>query len=322
MRIAIVLPVFNDWESFGLLLKDLGEQQFCDRYRICVMAIDDGSSKVPLASEFSDRLGKVKELKIVRLVSNLGHQRAIAVGLVFAFKTLQFDAIIVMDSDGEDRPSDLAKLLAHWNRNPTSIIVARRARRSETLSFRCFYVVYKALFRALTGQTINFGNFCLIPKNALQSLVHNSAIWNNLAVAIKRSGLTYDDLPIDRGVRLRGVSRMNFVSLALHGISGISVYADVICVRIVTAAVATGLTAILGLTTVVCIRFMTEWAIPGWASYTAGALAILFSQALLMAGLALLQLVSLRSLRLFMPFTDAMNYVAAKPSEINMRSKR
>ena len=242
MRVAIVLPVFNDWEFFGLLLKHLGEQEFTGRCSICVVAVDDGSSDVPLpTNKFIDRLGKVEELKIIRLASNLGHQRAIAVGLVSTFKSSKFDAVVVMDSDGEDRPSDVAKLLAHWDLHPTRIIVARRARRLESFFFRCFYVLYKMLFRALTGQTINFGNFCLIPKNALQSLVHNPAIWNNLAAAIKRSRLACTYIPIDRGARLSGVSQMNFVSLALHGISAISVYSDVVFIRIVAMALVTSL---------------------------------------------------------------------------------
>jgi polyisoprenyl-phosphate glycosyltransferase len=96
-------------------------------------------------TEFNDRLGKVEELKIIRLASNLGHQRAIAVGLVSTFKNSKYDAVVVMDSDGEDRPSDFAKLLAHWDLHPTRIIVARRARRLEsfffdasTFSTRCY----------------------------------------------------------------------------------------------------------------------------------------------------------------------------------------
>jgi hypothetical protein len=319
MRVAIVLPVFNDWDSFGLLLKDLGEQEFADRYRICVAAIDDGSSNVPPISKFNDQLGKVEELKIIHLASNLGHQRAISVGMVSAFKSQEFDAVVVMDSDGEDRPSDVVKLLEHWDQHPTQIIVARRARRSEPLLFRCFYVLYKVLFRALTGQTINFGNFCLIPKNALQSLVHNPATWNNLAAAIKRSRLACAYLPIDRGVRLSGISKMNFVSLVLHGISAISVYSDVVLVRIISMAVVTGLIMMVGLAGVVYIRLMTDWAIPGWASYMVAALAIIFSQSLLMAALALLQLVSLRSLNPFVPVVDTMKFVVEELSKKNNR---
>ena len=320
MWVAIVLPVFNDWESFGLLLKLLGEQEFSGRYEICVIAVDDGSSYGHRAADFNDRLGKIKELRIIRLSSNLGHQRAIAVGMVSAFKSSKFDAVVVMDSDGEDRPSDVAKLLAHWDRDPARIITAKRARRSESLFFRCFYVVYKVLFRGLTGQVVNFGNFCLIPRNALQSLVHDPAIWNNLAAAIKRSRLACASIPIDRGARLSGVSKLNFLGFALHGISAISVFSDVVFIRIVAMAAVTGLIVLIGIAIVVYIRLATQLAIPGWASYMTGALAIIFSQTLLMAGLALLQVVSLRSLNPFVPVTDAMKFVVDELSETREHS--
>ena len=278
MRVAIVLPIFNDWVSFGLLLKNLGEQQFARHYRISVRAIDDGSSDAQVACDFSGRLGMIEELKIIRLGSNLGHQRSIAVGLVDAFKSSTFDAVVVMDSDGEDRPSDVERLIQHYNEHPTSIIVAKRKRRSEALLFRCFYVLYKVLFRALTGQAINFGNFCLIPKNALRSLVHNPAAWNNLAAAIQRSGLAQSDILVERGFRLSGVSRMNLVSLTLHGISAISVYADIVFVRIITIAMFIGIIVFLGIAAIAYIRLATEWAIPGWASYMTGLLSIILSQ--------------------------------------------
>jgi hypothetical protein len=173
------------------------------------------------------------------------------------------------------------------------------------------------LFRVLTGRRINFGNFCLIPNYALRALVHNPAAWNNLAAAINRSGLARRDIPIDRGTRLSGRSQMNFVSLALHGISAISVYADIVFIRIVTIAAVTAGIVLLGLATVVYIRLATKWAIPGWASYMFGLLSIILGQSLLMVGLALLQLVSLRSLNPFVPIADAMNFVANESSETN-----
>ena len=315
IRVAVVMPVFNDWDSFGVVLKHLGEHEFGSRYRICVVAVDDGSSDVARASSFADRLGKVEELKVIRLASNLGHQRAIAVGMVSAFQKSEFDAVVIMDCDGEDRPSDVAKLLANWDRHPTLITVARRARRSESFLFRCFYAFYKVLFWAMTGEAINFGNFCVIPQNALQSLVHNPAIWNNLAATIKRSRLACAYIPIDRGKRISGESRLNFVDFALHGISAISVYSDVVVIRIVAMAIVTGLLTMVGVAIVVYIRLATELAIPGWASYMTGALTIIFSQTLLMAGLALLQLVSLRSLNQFVPTVDARKFVAEETSE-------
>jgi glycosyltransferase involved in cell wall biosynthesis len=310
-KIGIVTPVYNDWSAFALLLEKLGAHTGNNNYDMHVIAVDDGSFHSP-PTDIRERLGGVTDLQIVRLASNLGHQRAIAVGLVTAFEANNFDAVVIMDSDGEDRPADVYTLLAGWEEQPNVVFVARRAQRSETISFRCLYRLYKALFRILTGHSIGFGNFCLLPKSALQELVHNPAIWNNLAAAIKRSPGPRIELPINRGHRLSGASRMNFVSLALHGISAISVYIDVVLVRIIITALLIGAAVLAGLLAVVVIKFATDWAIPGWASYVTGLLTIIFIQTLLMAGLALFQLLSFRSLKPFVPVSDAMAFVADK----------
>jgi polyisoprenyl-phosphate glycosyltransferase len=308
--VAVVTPVFNDWEAFGLLLEDLGKQKAADRFLIHVFAVDDGSTTCPTADAFTSRLGNIERLHIMRLTGNLGHQRAIAVGLVAAFKVSGFTAVVVMDCDGEDRPMDVFQLLEKAKEYPGSIIVAKRAQRSESIVLRAMYRLYKALFRALTGQSITFGNFCLIPTPALQALVHNPAIWNHLAAAIKRSKTDFVEIPIDRGPRLRGISRMNFVSLALHGIGAISVYTDVVFVRIIMAAGITGLVVLLCLGGIFGIRLGTDWAIPGWATYVTASLTIIFLQALLFASIALFQLLSLRSMRPFIPITDARVFLS------------
>jgi polyisoprenyl-phosphate glycosyltransferase len=309
-KVAMVLPVFNDWTAFGLLLRDLDAQASTHHYSIHIFAVDDGSSDHKVPSDFQEHLVNIEDLHIVRLASNLGHQRAIAVGLVTVFQSDDFDAVVIMDSDGEDRALDAFNLLGLWEQKPSLIIVAKRAKRSESLLFRTFYLLYKASFRMLTGHSINFGNFCLLPKRALQSIVHNPAIWSNLPATVRRSRMKYVELPTPRGVRLCGTPRMNFVSLAILGISAISVYADVVLIRLAAMALATGAVALLGLATVVWIKVATNWAIPGWASYVAASLTIILIQTLIMAGLALFQLLSLRSLKPFIPLVDALEFVA------------
>jgi polyisoprenyl-phosphate glycosyltransferase len=161
--------------------------------------------------------------------------RAIAVGLVDASRIPNIDAAIVMDADGEDRPNDLGRLIKAWEQQPSKIVVAKRVSRTENWSFRFFYHLYKLTFRLLTGKRISFGSFSILPRAALQALIHNPAIWNNLPAAIVRSRLPYTELDTKRGKRLAGRSRMNFESLAVHGFSAISVYTDVVLLRIIIA---------------------------------------------------------------------------------------
>ena len=154
---------------------------------------------------------------------------------------------------------------------------------------------------------------CALPFSlfayAVLALTHNSAIWNNLAAAISRSRIPYVRLQLDRGRRLAGRSHMNFVSLALHGISAISVYAEVALVRmIVFACIICGITLTAGLV-VVSVRLGTDWAVPGWASYVMASLAVIFLQALVLGAISVFQLLNTRILKAFIPAVDATIFV-------------
>jgi hypothetical protein len=82
-----------------------------------------------------------------------------------------------MDSDGEDRPHDIRKLIDHWRVAPNSVVCAQRAERSETISFKALYAIYKLIFKLLTGARNDFGNFCLIPTRVHYAAVgHRSSL--------------------------------------------------------------------------------------------------------------------------------------------------
>ena len=318
-KIGIVLPVFNDWEAFTQLLAQLGEQADLRKNDLHVFAVDDGSSEPADTAALIVRKGMLSDLRVIRLACNLGHQRAIAVGLVEASKISEIDAVVVMDSDGEDPPHAVAKLIAAWEKLPSHIVVASRGQRLESFTFRLFYSIYKRIFRIMTGELVNFGNFCLMPQRALKALVHNPAIWNNLAAAIVRSRIPYTEIRINRGPRLAGRSRLSLVGLAVHGLSAISVYTDIVLMRTILAACFLGGLAILGLITVVAIRFGTDWAIPGWATYVAASLIIILVQVILLVGVALFQLLSFRSLKPFIPASDANSFVVDDASTLTSR---
>ena len=149
-----------------MLLRRLVQLYRRDDITFSVVAVDDGSPRRDAWSSEASEPGAscIRGLEIVRLATNLGHQRAIAVGLVqFAART-DIDAVLVMDSDGEDRPEEIALLAAAARANPDAVILAQRSKRSESRGFRFGYVVYKFLFRVLTGQSVSFGNFMIIPK--------------------------------------------------------------------------------------------------------------------------------------------------------------
>jgi glycosyltransferase involved in cell wall biosynthesis len=307
--IGIVIPVFNDWSSLELLIGKLNQQAERIEYKLRLFVIDDGSSQPPGPHGLSAGRQPRVDIQLVRLSSNLGHQRAIAVGLVIASRLDDIEAVVVMDSDGEDRPEDIPRLLSAWGRDENLIVVAQRSRRSEGRIFKLFYALYKLAFLIATGQRIDFGNFCLLPRTSLYALTYNPAIWNNLAAAITRSPIPRIALPVDRGIRLAGKSRMNFQSLLVHGVSAMAVYADYVFLRILIASALLAGLAIIAISVIVGIRLVTSWAIPGWASFLVASFIIIFLQALLISGLALFQLMSFRNVKTFVPALDASSFV-------------
>jgi len=237
MRVAIVTPVFNDWASLAHLIAALEAAEMPGPVAFSLFVVDDGSSERAVVDYPMDTLCRIREIEFITLVCNLGHQRAIAVGSVETYSRGGFDAILVMDSDGEDRPTDTPGMLAEAARNPGHIVCAQRQRRPGLVVFRLWYACYKFVFRLLTGRQIDFGNFCLIPRERLETLVSSSSIWNNLAATLTRSRLPLTRRPTDRGHRYAGKSKMSLVSLVMHGLSAMAVYSDIVMVRLMLATV-------------------------------------------------------------------------------------
>jgi glycosyltransferase involved in cell wall biosynthesis len=305
--IVIVTPVFNDWKSFFHLLHAIDDCVCTWKVQVRVIAVDDGSTENSLLS--LGNLEYIDRVEVVSLVCNLGHQRAIAVGLCEAFHQEGFDAVIVMDCDGEDAPEAIDSLLQAFRENSNRIIVAQRGKRSETVSFRVFYLMYRTLFWGLTGRVIDFGNFCLIPQPLLQRVVYLPDIWNNLAAALTKSRSPLYKVRINRGRRYAGQSKMNLISLIIHGLSAVSVYSDVVFVRVAILFTILSVLVATGIVVVVLLRLVTNLAIPGWASYVTGLLSIILLQTLLFSAGATFSLLSRRSILSVVPALDARRYI-------------
>jgi hypothetical protein len=274
------------------------------------VGIDDGSSE-----SFDHKMFSTPNLagvEVLRLVCNLGHQRAIAVGLAELAKFNIYDAVIVMDCDGEDRPSDLIRLIETHGADSKAIVAAQRARRSEGLRFRALYMLYKWLFLLLTGRKIDFGNFMLIPRSMVARLARMPEMWNHLSAAVLRSRIGVVRVATERGRRYTGSSSMNLVSLLVHGLSAIAVFGDIVFVRLLLLASAVSSIALLLGIAAVIVRVMTDLAIPGWASNVVGISAIILFQGLTLSVVASLNMLGGRSGAVFIPALHAGEYVAER----------
>lgn len=309
--IAIVTPVLDDWVSFAVLVSEISDLFTGSAFAFRVYVVDDGSKLTFDADALLlPEPSCILSIEVISLAANLGHQRAIAVGLCSIAESTETDAVLVMDSDGQDRPVDVAQLLATSLAHPRHVVLARRAKRSESYIFKMWYTLYRLLFHLLAGQPISFGNYCVLPIAAVRRLAHMPELWNNLAGSIMRSRLAYMTVPTVRGERFAGCSKMNLVSLILHGLSAISVHTDTIFVRILLAAAAVAATATVGIAGVAGIRIATDLAIPGWASVVAGDLLIILLQTLVIVVAVTLTFLAGRSQRPFVPIVDCPPFIA------------
>jgi len=189
------MPLRDDWPSAAELIRRLDKAISPDACVVEVILVDDGSVQRYDRNDFQIALSAVRAIRTLRLRRNLGHQRAIAIGLVHVQQTTSCDAVVVMDADGEDTPEGVVQLLrAYFDNHGAQAIFAERSRRSESFVFRSFYHLYKILHRSLTGIRVRVGNFSILPSPHLNTLVVMSELWNHYAAAVFRSNLPFTAL--------------------------------------------------------------------------------------------------------------------------------
>lgn len=264
-RIICLTPVYNDWESFSFLIKEIREQADINSdFKFSIVAINDGSTE-----ENNYHLSDEKiDIKIVDLKTNVGHQRAIAIGIQFIADQIKNSNIkdghvVVLDSDGEDKPSDIIEMV---KKAKARVIFAQRVKRSESMGFKVGYFFYKLIFELLTGEKINFGNFSAIPFSLINQIAILPNMWNHYASSIAESRLPIGVYPTNRGIRYAGKSKMNTMSLIIHGFSSISIYFDKLCFRVLKFSFFLILFFLLIIGFVLYNKLFTDNAIPGWAS--------------------------------------------------------
>lgn len=300
LHIAIVVPVFRDWPSLAQLLRNIDHLLCAGDVALTVVAVNDHPAGEDGQELRNATWSCIQHLEVLHLTRNLGHQRAIAVGLSHVEATIKCDGVVVMDADGEDRPEDLVRLVEQFRSDPHAIIVAERRKRSEGLLFRVFYRLYKRAFRLMTGQNVNFGNFCLIPRSFLVYIVSMSEIWSNFPAGLIQSRLPIRLMPTARGTRYYGHSTMNFVSLVVHGLGAISVFSDAVFIRVTLLSCSFLLVTAIAIATVLGLK-LTGHATPGWASNLAVSLSILAVQMVMLSIVAAFMVLNNRTAATVIP---------------------
>lgn len=285
---VIITPYYEDLAGIKFC-QELAEKYGADHTLIIV---DDGSIKTIISAEDLKTHGLNGH--IIRLRRNVGHQNAIAVGVAYAVENISFSQMVIMDSDGEDQPQDIDSLLTSLQQSDCDVVVAKRTTRVETLTFKTFYFIYQLLFRILVGRNISFGNFMVMSKQAANRIARSPESRVHLAASVLNSKLRVISVPLARGKRYAGQSKMNLVSLTLHGIRSIMVFAESVLVRI-TLFCAIFAAAILLALAIMVVAKIVGLTIIGWFSTISGILLLLLFQVAIMALLVLLLAGNMRS---------------------------
>ena len=228
-KIKILIPVYNDWQSVFKLLKNINSEVSTLDSEFSVIIVNDASTENK--PEFSVDLSNLQSIQIINMKENRGHARCNASGLKYISEKEDFDYIIPMDGDGEDRPEELSLLLEKIKNHPNTVVTANRVKRSEGFIFKLCYLAHKYLTLVFTGQTIKFGNYTCIPKSTIKEMVNEPATCSSFSVSLAKTAKDLKSIPSERGIRYFGPSKMSFVNLLKHSLSIIAVFKTSLLIR-------------------------------------------------------------------------------------------
>ena len=228
-KITILIPVYNDWQSVSKLIKDINSQVSTLSNQFSIIIINDAS--IENRPEFSPDLNNLNSIQIINMKENKGHARCIASGLKYIYEKKEFDYVIPMDGDGEDRPEEIKNFIELTDQSEDKSIVGERIKRSESLFFKICYLFHKFLTLAFTGQSIRFGNFTCLSKITVEKMLNEKATWNSFSGSLKKVEKDLLSIPSIRGTRYFGPSKMSFFNLLKHSLSIISVFRKTVLIR-------------------------------------------------------------------------------------------
>jgi len=228
-KFIILIPVFNDWKSVSKLLINIDSQINNWKADISVIIVNDGSTEK--RSGLESNYKKIISVKILNMKKNKVHQRCIAAGLKYICENENFDRVIVMDADGEDRPEELNDFYKKSEENPDMTITGNRYKRSEGIVFRFLYEIHKLITLIFTGKLIKFGNFTCLPKRHAQKLIQKPYLWNSYSSSIVKAIKDRTFIHSIRGTRYVLPSKMNFSALIFHSLAIISVFSNLVVIR-------------------------------------------------------------------------------------------
>ena len=235
-KIKILIPVYNDWQSVFKLLENINSEVSVLDGEFSVIIVNDASTED--RPELSTDLSSLKSVRIINMKKNRGHTRCNASGLKHISEKEDFDYIIPMDGDGEDRPEELSLLVEKIKDYPDTVITADRVKRSEGIIFKFCYISHKYLTLVFTGQKIKYGNYTCLPKSIVNKMVNEPSAWSSFSGSLAKITKDRKSIPSERGTRYFGPSKMSFIKLLKHSLSIIAVFKSTLLIRSILFLIA------------------------------------------------------------------------------------
>ena len=229
MKYVILIPIYNDRESLKLLVEKINSEIKDFYHEISLVVINDASSQQII--DTYPNIESISSFEIINMKENRGHARCIASGLKYIFEKKDFDFVIPMDGDGEDRPEEIRNFIQLSEQSSEKSIIGERVKRYEGLFFQLCYQFHKLLTLAFTGHSIKFGNFTCLPKSTVKKLLEEKSTWNSFSGSLKKIEKDLISIPSTRGKRYFGPSQMSFFNLLKHSLSIISVFRKTVLIR-------------------------------------------------------------------------------------------
>ena len=229
MKIKIIIPIYNDWQSAFKLFEEIDNLKIDKNFEISIIVVNDASNHDRSNEEVI--FDNIQSVKILNMKKNQGHARCIATGLKYIFDKEEFDYAIPMDGDGEDRPEEIKNFLDQIKNTDGIPVVGERIKRSESLTFKVCYQLHKLITLTFTGKSIKFGNFTCLPKKTVENMINEKATWNSFSGSLSKIEKNFIKVPSIRGTRYFGLSKMSFFNLIKHSLSIISVFKKTFLIR-------------------------------------------------------------------------------------------
>jgi len=229
MKIKILIPIYNDWQSVFKLLENIDSETKGLEDEASVIIVNDASTEQK--PEININLNNIKSVQVINMKENRGHARCNAAGLKYINEKEDFDYVIPMDGDGEDRPEEIKLLIKKAKEYPDTVITANRVKRSEGFIFKSCYLIHKYLTYIFTGQSIKFGNYTCLPKFAADKMSKEAATWSSFSGSLSKIAKERKSVPSIRGPRYFGPSKMSFFNLLKHSLSIIAVFKNTVLIR-------------------------------------------------------------------------------------------